>query len=366
MTLFRSLTAPVLAAFFPRFFPTFVVASVVLSCLGCKSDLSQQLLERELRMQEDQIYQLQDELQDKCARLDRASGENTSLKKQLGFSETDVPAPRRGLSLPAGQPTPATRSGPGQPLLTPPAIDIPGVRPPAGGPATPPPGSLPPPGTVTPPKLDGIPPLPAEPRFPGTAAPGTSSSVTPAPAAVAATGDPAGAVPAPMAIDAAARPIASWPDPAAEPPTGRQLSHEESLADAGRITHLIVNPARTACFDGDGDGVSDGLAIVVEPRDGDERLVTAAGDVSISVYDPGGPTGAAPVAHWDIPARDAIGRFRRTSRNRGLHFVLRWPGPPPRGDHLRVQVSLTTFEAAAFQTDCTVPVKPQPQSVDAP
>jgi hypothetical protein len=366
MTRFRSLTAPVLAVFFPRFFPTFLVAAVVLSCLGCKSDLSQQLLERELRMQEDQIYQLQDELQDKCARLDRAAGENTSLKKQLGFSETDVTAPRRGLSLPAGQPTPAIRSGQGQPLLTPPAIDIPGARSPAGGPTTPPPGGLQSPGTIAPPKLEGIPPLPAEPRFPGTAAPGTSSSVAPAPAAVAAAGDPAIAAPAPMAIDAAARPIAPWPDPTAEPPTGRQLSHEESLADAGHITHLVVNPARTACFDGDGDGVSDGLAIVVEPRDGDERLVTAAGDMSISVYDPGGPTGAAPLAHWDIPAREAIGHFRRTSRNRGLHFVLRWPGPPPRGDHLRVQVALTTFEAAAFQTDCTVAVTPRPQSVDAP
>jgi len=351
---------------FPRFRPTFVVAGVLLSCLGCKSDLSQQLLERELRMQEDQIYQLQDELQDKCARLDRAAGENTSLKKQLGFSETDVPAPRRGLSLPAGQPTPATRSGPGQPLLAPPAIDIPGVRPPAAGPVTPPPGSPPAPATVAPPKLDGIPPLPAEPRFPGAAAPGTSSSVAPESAAVAVAGDPAVAAPAPMAIDAAARPIAPWPDLTAEPPAGRQLSHEESLADAGRITHLVVNPARTACFDGDGDGISDGLAIVVEPRDGDERLVTAAGDMSISVYDPGGPTNAAPVAHWDIPARDAIGHFRRTSRNRGLHFVLRWPGPPPRGDHVRVQVALTTFEAAAFQTDCTVAVKPQQQPVDAP
>ena len=39
---------------------------------GCKSDLNQQLLERELRYQEDQIYQLQDELQAACARLDCA------------------------------------------------------------------------------------------------------------------------------------------------------------------------------------------------------------------------------------------------------------------------------------------------------
>ena len=373
MTRFRGLTARVFAAFVPRARPIFVMAAVVLCCLGCKSDLSQQLLERELRMQEDQIYQLQDELQDKCARLDSAAGENTSLKKQLGFGANDGPSPRRGPFLPpAGQPAPAIRSGPSQPLLVPPAIDIPGVRPPAGGPTTPPAGSPPAPGaapgampgTIGPPKLDGIPPLPTEPRFPGAAAPGTSA-VMPASATAAATGDPTAAAPARIATDSAARPMTPWTDPTADPPEGQRLSHEESLADAGRITHLLVNPGRTACFDGDGDGVSDGLAIVIEPRDGDERLVTAAGDVSISVFDPGGPNGSAPVAHWDIPAREAVGHFRRTSRNRGLHFVLRWPGPPPRGDHVRVEVALTTFEAAAFQTDCTVAVKPQRQSTEA-
>ena len=349
MTRFRALAAH-----------TPAVAVALLCCLGCRSDLSQQLLERELRMQEDQIYQLQDELQDKCARLDRVAGENTSLKRQLGVSEVDGPAPRRGLPLPAGQPAPTIRSGPGQPILAPPAIDIPGARPPAGGPSTPPAGSPMGPGAVGPPKLEGIPPLPAEPRFPGAAAPG-ASSVTPPSTATADDGEPAAVPPAPMAIDAAARPIGLQTDPA-ESPTGRRVSHEESLAESGRITHLVVNPARTECFDGDGDGVSDGLAVVVEPRDGDERLVTAAGDVSISVFDRAGTTGAAPVAHWNIPAREAIGHFRRTSRNRGLHFVLRWPGQPPQGDHVRVQVALTTFEAAAFQADCTVATKPQRQT----
>lgn len=338
-----------------------VVAAALLSCVGCKSDLSQQLLERELRMQEDQIYQLQDELQDKCARLDRAAGENTSLKRQLGFSEGDGQARVRGPALPA----PLPRPGLGQPILAPPTIDVPGVRAPAGGPTLPPAGSPPAPGAVGPPKLEGIPPLPAEPRFPGAATPG-SSSVAPASTTLAAGGNPAAAAPAPVAVDSAARPIAPWTDPTADPPTGRRLSHEESLADAGRITHLVVNSSRTACFDGNGDGVSDGLAIVIEPRDGDERLVTAAGDVSISIFDSTGPAGATPLAHWDIPAREAIGHFRRTSRNRGLHFVLRWPGQPPQGDHVRVQVSLTTFDAAAFQADCTVAAKPQLQEADAP
>ena len=348
MTRFTALAAP-------------AVAVALLSCLGCKSDLSQQLLERELRMQEDQIYQLQDELQDKCARLDRVAGENTSLKKQLGFSEADGPAPRRGPLMPGGLPAPAIRSGPGQPMLAPPAIDIPGARSPSGGTSAPPAGGPISPGAIGPPKLEGIPPLPAEPRFPGAAAPG-SSTIAPASATAAVDGDPAAAPPAPMAIDAAARPIGRWADPTTESPAGRQLSHEESLADAGRITHLVVNAARTECFDGDGDGLSDGLAVVVEPRDGDERLVTAAGDVSISVFDVSGPIGAAPVARWDIAAREAIGHFRRTSRNRGLHFVLRWPGQPPQGDHVRVQVGLTTFDATAFQADCTVATKPQRQT----
>ena len=49
------------------------------ACLaGCKSDLNQQLLERELRYQEDQIYNLQDELQVACAKLDR-SGRSDQL-----------------------------------------------------------------------------------------------------------------------------------------------------------------------------------------------------------------------------------------------------------------------------------------------
>jgi hypothetical protein len=191
------------------------------------------------------------------------------------------------------------------------------------------------PGSIAPPALEGVPPLPAEPRFPGASAP-VRDGILPASAEQAvAEEEPAGA----------ARGVAA-------PPSGPPLSAGESIAEAGKITRLVVNAARTACFDGDGDGVSEGLALVVEPRDGDERLVNAAGDVSITVFD----TAAAgpPVAVWEIPAAEAATRFRRTSRNRGLHFVLRWPGPPPRGPHVRIAVSLTTFDGSRHETDATV------------
>jgi len=345
--------------------------AMLVACLGCKSDLSQQLLERELRMQEDQIYQLQDELQDKSARLNRTVGENTSLRRQLGFTEGDAPARGRGFSLP-GSPSAPPRlpmmgpgAGPSQPVLAPPAIEIPAARSPASAPAVPPAGGPPTPGAVAPPTLEGIPPLPAEPRFPGAAAPDTSR-VTPVSATASAGSDASTITTAAGIIDSSGQPLSGMSEPTGELPSDRRLSHEESLAVAGQITHLVINPARTECFDGNGDGLSDGLAIVIEPRDGDERLVTAAGDVSITVFDGSGPPNSGPVARWDIPATEAIARFRRTSRNRGLHFVLRWPGQPPQGEHVRVQVSLTTFEATSFETDGTVAVRPQQRAAEAP
>jgi hypothetical protein len=282
-------------------------------------------------MQEDQIYILQDELQEKCARLDRAATENQSLKRQLGIVDPDASLPTRtsvppGVAaparLPARLPTPAPPAI-AAPSLVPPAITLPeptGV-PPVGesdGPSFAPGGSSPaqpvPPATIAPPSLDGVPPLPNEPNARGAAAPD---------------------------------------------PTIKRLSHEESLSAEGQITHLVINPSKTECFDGNGDGRSDGLAVVFEPRDADERLVTAAGDVSITAFDPaaGGAGEGVRIASWEIPSAQAMSHFRRTSRARGLHFALPWQGTPPAGDHVRIFVRLTTFDGKPFEADATVRVR---------
>jgi hypothetical protein len=305
-----------------------------LSCVGCRTDMSQQLLERELRMQEDQIYQLQDELEAKCARLERVAGENSSLRRQLGFVDGDAPSV-------GGRPAVATPAG--QPTFVPPPLTIPG-GPAAGSP----PGRLPAPlttpaapGGVAPPTLEGVPPLPAEPRLPGASLP-QPAGVVPASAAIPAAAD----------VDPSARPIVMEAD--GPPAPGSRLSHEESLAESAKVSHIVVNQSRTACFDGTGDGISDGIAVVVEPRDDDERMVTAAGDLLIVVLDDHG----GPVARWDIPAQEALAHFRRTSRSRGLHFVLRWPDQPPQGNAVRLAVKLTCFDGTSFETDCMVPARP--------
>ena len=104
-----------------------LAAAIALLTVGCKSDLNQQLLERELRYQEDQIYQLQDELAEQCARLEHTAGENASLRRQLGVSDADSAAPSRGRRPRAPGVPPATN--------VPPAIEIPdaATRTPRGG-----------------------------------------------------------------------------------------------------------------------------------------------------------------------------------------------------------------------------------------
>ncbi len=289
-------------------------AAIATACLvGCKSDLNQQLLERELRYQEDQIYQLQDELQAACARLERSTGENASLKRQLGMSDGDSAAPRATPARP--------RAGVPAAVTVPPALQIP-AQPNDGVPTAP----------LAPPRLEGVPPLPGEaPSSPRT------SAVPPA------TGGEQGL---------------SLPPPAGGGDV-RRLSHEELVADAGLATHLVVNAAQTSCLDADGDGASDGLAVVFEPRDAEERLVAVAGPVSIAVFDAAAGTDATtgeatPIARWDIPAEETLTRFRRTSRQRGLAFQLPWPGRPPAGSHVRVAVRMVPVDGEPVEADATI------------
>ena len=299
---------------------------------GCRSDLHQQLLERELRYQEDQIYSLQDELHSASSRLQHVTGENASLRRQLGLADGD-PAARRGtaprsLALPA-------------PVNVPPSVQVPDA------PAAPRRDG--PPVNLAPPVLEDIPPLP------------TTSPPRPTGARAAPTFDDGEPLSLPTPFPAS---------PASEPATAtlpvQQLSYEQpaplpavAALPPGAAARLVVNVAQTACIDADGDGVSDGLSIVVEPRDAEERLVAAIGDLTVVAFDTAAgvdpATGEpAPIARWDIPAAEAARYFRPQGRLRGIQFTLAWPGPRPAGDHVRVLARLETG-AAPLAAEATIP-----------
>jgi len=302
-------------------------AVILLAAAGCKSDLHQQLLERELRYQEDQIYHLQDELESASSRLRHVAGENSSLRRQLGLADGD----------PAGR-----RSGPSRsPAAAPPANVPPAVKVP-DAPAAPRRGG--PPIDLAPPVLEDIPPLP-------TTSPPRPSGARATPNLDA--GEPL-SLPAPAPPEAA---TATLPV--------QQLSYEQPAPpphalQPGHATRLVVNTMQTACIDADGDGTSDGLSIVVEPRDADERLVAAIGDVTVVAFDAAAgvdpSTGEpAPIARWDIPAAEAARQFRPLGRLRGMQFTLAWPGPRPAGDHVRVLARLDG--PAPLEAEATIPAR---------
>jgi hypothetical protein len=290
---------------------------------GCKSDLNQQLLERELRFQEDQIYELQDELHEKCARLERAAQENVSLRRQLGVGDNDPAVAPRTSPV---RPRPATAV----PGLVPPAIEAPDLPRSAAPPAVP----------LAPPALDGVPPLPDR----SEAAPADDGSLPVLPVSEV---EPPLALPPPAAMktDPAARPAAV----ALPMDDVRRLSFDASVP-----THVVVTASRTACLDADGDGTSEGLKVVFEPRDAEERLAAAAGDVEVAAFD---AAGGGPIGAWRITAAEAAGSFRPTGRDRGLSFTLPWQAAPPAGDHVRVAVRFAVPGAEPLEADATIRVR---------
>ncbi len=76
----------------------------LLLALGCRTNPNQVLLERDLRLQEDKIYQLQGMLEDACSARESTIRENEALKKELSQS-----------------------TGPAGTSMQPPAVDMPGA-----------------------------------------------------------------------------------------------------------------------------------------------------------------------------------------------------------------------------------------------
>jgi hypothetical protein len=351
---------------------------------GCQSHLNQQLLERELRLQEDQIYRLQDVLDEKMSRLEHVVQENVSLRRQLGYS--DGQASRGAVSQPAAGPRsrsgPPTAGGSG-PLLVPPTIDLsePGAAPAPRAPSSP---------SAAPPTLEGVPPLPESP--PSTGLPATRDSDAPAASAAIpevtlpssdALDDPGAEFPgtddgpsfepvfgtpqaaAPRMLDAEARQATALLPPGqarslSSPNEGgiiEQLSYAQPAlltSAAGTPERIVINRELTGLVDADGDGVAEGVSIVFEPRDAAERLVEAVGDVSVAIHEAAVTATPPLLASWSVPALEVTSTFRRTSRSRGIRLLLPWPGRPPHDQGGTVHVRLVTADGRSFDADAPI------------
>ncbi len=293
---------------------------LLLGCLvvlcGCRSGQQVAMLEQELRLQEDRIYQLQDCLEETRMTLDTCRQKNQSLRQCLG---DEGGAPGRGRIL-----------------------DVPGDRPGSEIPKVPTDLNI-----ETPPESQFQKQVPemlrgsATPREPsgGTSTPTRGFGIPPGIEGPSSGGGPRRLQP---------RPAPAVPDrrPRQDGPELDTTSRSEDTVQI-EIGELAVE--RTAVRRSESG--EDGLLLVVVPRDGRGRPLPAAAPISVVVVDPAVPGAASRVARWDFSRQQAAARYRRSKAGEGFRLQLRWPRGGPAHKELHLFVRYTTSDGRKLHAE---------------
>ncbi|HEX3868890.1 MAG TPA: hypothetical protein VHV77_00495 [Pirellulales bacterium] len=272
-----------------------VVAMLMALLVGCRSHTTQELLERDLRQQEDALYQLQCKLDQQCALVDALSQENATLRSGAYPAPATTPT-----TVPTTRPPRSIRNGDTSPLA-PPTIELPGEQ------AAP---------FRAPPEIK-----PFDPNVPEGEVPPSASAPTP---------------------------------PIIVTPTA-EMTIETSNDTAAEVAVISLNPRVTGGYASDDKPGDDGVTVLVEPRTADGKLVERPGALTIVVMDPAVAGVKGRIARWDFSEQDIVSRWRSSPDGKGWRFDLHWPSAPPVHGDLIVHTRYTT--ASGAKLDAQAPIK---------
>ncbi|HZZ72118.1 MAG TPA: hypothetical protein VFE24_07675 [Pirellulales bacterium] len=259
-----------------------LLAMLALAAPGCQNSAQNvALLERDLRWQEDEIYYLQDQLNEYEQRLDSCRRENATLKKDAGVSDGSSYNPRKELgNFPNGPRRNDSKSAPSKgseaPDFMPPSVELPGE-----------------PSTTPPPRA----------KMGDSASLGGSAII----------------------------PVSST----------RVVQSEDCPAD-DEITEIFLRKLLSGGENIDGRAGDDGIMVVFEPRNSAGKLVPVAGETSIVLLDPKLDGEASRIARWDFATDEVVTHFKKTLLAKGFQFELRWTNAPPRNPDLKLYVRFIT------------------------
>lgn len=304
---------------------TIALLTLVVLVAGCQSGQQTAMMENELRWVEDQYYQLESCLQDKCKELESCRLENQALRQQLSGTTRSTGRPSTG-----GRPTP-------------PEVETP--RPSSrrttsgngNGDASPP---------IAPPTVEGLPSLDGDDTPSVLNKPiddETSAPLAPDPSNYPAT-------PSPEAFEL----------PGIDALEGSQSSANDQLLDAN-VTHVVLNRQLTGGYDFDGHAGDEGILVVAEPRNSAGQFVPLAGGLDIALRDPNAKPGEEEIAVWHLDAKQAQSKVKKSLLGRGVHLELPWPDAPPQREELTLQVSYTTVDGRTLKVERDIRVDPPRQ-----
>jgi hypothetical protein len=286
-----------------------VIVAIALSfSMGCRhTDVNRELVERELRLQEDELYRLQDEVATREKLLESTRRENATLKRELEQARAGAPMPRE--IIPAMPPAPT---------------DIE-------------PGRTPRPDSGLPP-AQGVPPVI---EIPG--------------------GPPSASSPADRSSWKSTRGVrrATFETPIGEIGETTETVEKDGpppqgAASESRIAKIVLNRRLTGGYNADRRLGDEGVIVVIEPRDERDRLVNRAGAVSVVIIDPALSGDAARVARWDFTEDQIAPRFAKTARGEGIQLHLRWPTARPEHERLVVFVRYTTADGNCYEASQSI------------
>ena len=276
-----------------------LIAAVSGLVLGCKTDPNIPILERELLKQEDEIYKLQDCVEQSKQELESCRRENAAaLREKTALSP---PATSRPSAAPAGVQPPLIELPPAGTSQMPGSLERSNIT--HRRPAKPhrptrrrlhryrrrPRGLLPETGTL--PGPDAVPPRP-----------GTGSGLN-------------------MNLET-------------RPPTAPKV-------DSEFVEQIVLNPILTGPYDSEGMPSDQGLTVLLETRNVRGQLVArhyrlGGGARSVAAWRRGPPGGVG-----FLPPAEVAGMLAHVSGGEGLYLQMRWPAGPPKHSPLEVYVRLT-------------------------
>ncbi len=279
----------------------FLVAGLLLATVaGCRTDPNILLLERELRLHEDEIYRLRAQLED-CHEVMQAGAVPAIVVGESSGVPGSAP-PRVRRSVPSD-----TRGSE--------APNLPSLQ------------------NVTPDMSGAV----LGEKVPSTLKHG----------AVPKKSDPS---PVPHESSPTNQPREEEPDEAP------RASQTNAILPAGatgsrRVARLALSRLLCGGYDNDGRPGDEGITLRLQPRDAQGRLVEAPGDVAVVVLDSALRGESARVARWDFTAAQTATRFRGSGTTRGIQLKAPWPAAAPSHGRLHLFVRYTTADGRRFEVD---------------
>ena len=321
-----------------------IVAVVVLPLLGgCQQRQASKQMQKELRFQEDRIYQLEDWIRQYNEQLNSCRAENTSLRSGKPAAATPKKSPLR--ISPFGDSEPKT---PDIPEVEIPKVEIPPVEIP--------PTELPAPNPKTPAGNRG-----ARRATPNSGARNARRPPTSSPPLASGGRKPP--------VDSVAPAVALAAVSDDESSQIKLSSYEAASPQDSGIAGITLNRLLTAPVNRDGHPGDDGLMVVVEPRNHAGDLIPPAGELSISLIDRAAESeSAAYVGRWNFSAPETTRLYRRTTLGDGIQLNLVWQDHKPTHSQLELRVRLTTPDGRKLETkrmiDVSLTATPAPAEIE--